>query len=100
MEKKNPFIFKYAENLKQLRAERTRNNICSMCGRNRIVEGRNSCAECLKRQSDRTKRIYYERKAAGICVKCGKHPAAPGKVKCTDCAQMYKANYEGGNDGI
>lgn len=78
----------------------TRKDICYICGKNRIAEGKKSCPECLKKQSERMKILYHERKTNGICVLCGKRLAVPGKVKCTECAQMYKADYEGGNDGI
>lgn len=101
MEKKSDLYSKLASYaFKQNRKRREERGMCIRCGKRPAVPNRKHCNECLESARLSTKQSYDTRKAQGICVKCGKRPAAPGKVKCTECAQMYKADYEGGKDGI
>ena len=78
--------------------------ICCQCGAAPARLDRTLCAECSKRQHEKTeksdpgRRRDYEntvarkdrRYALGLCVVCGKRPYRPGHKSCEYCAQKQR----------
>ena len=63
--------------------------ICTKCGKNQALPGRNYCAECKQYQHEYNVTYRYKRylalKNKGICTRCGVAEARPGKTLCEIC---------------
>lgn len=64
--------------------------LCSHCGKNKPVEGRIICQECLNKC--KANRDY--KRAHGLCVKCGRNKAAPNRKYCDECLEWRHNRYE------
>lgn len=74
--------------MKELRQRHKANGVCATCGKNKPMEGRVTCPECLKKQQRQRLRYAREHKIRkikpdGICKWCDK-PVVPGKKFCQE----------------
>lgn len=57
---------------------------CTVCGKEKAVEGRTRCEKCAAKRRE----YYYKKKREGLCVDCNK-PAKVG-VRCEACAKKRR----------
>ncbi|GAA0093003.1 hypothetical protein UT300009_30330 [Paraclostridium bifermentans] len=79
--------------------------ICVSCGKNKAVEGRVQCEDCIEKDLQRTKTFNKERKkkyarrkkdlceAFGVCTTCMKRDMHKGK-QCLECYLKRKRKYK------
>ena len=81
------------------------NNICTVCGKEKVPNGERICPECRAKNAERKhitdeqrarynknvrkkqNLLYKQRSEMGICTRCGKRKAMFGKKKCGICLQ-------------
>ena len=64
--------------------------LCTMCGRERPVEGVAVCESCRSNRRARERERYARRKAEGCCVRC-REPVPAGASRCRRCAAVEAA---------
>lgn len=80
------------------------NNLCNICGKERLFGQEKRCITCRQKNYElqksiteeqrikhniylrkHQKQLYQERSEQGICTRCGKRKANPGRKKCGIC---------------
>lgn len=110
VEDKRKYMREYQRNL---RAERKRLGICTVCGKENAFSPYVRCAACIEKvaikdatylsqldavrkkkirasQKQSRQKIFQKRKALGFCPKCGKRKPVAGKKLCERCLVKYR----------
>lgn len=92
---------RYKENFRirqnVLYQERSRNGICTRCGKRKAMPGRKRCGICLKKDADAKRvknadkiNIREYREKNHLCYFCGKPIDLPTGKTCKDCVEKFK----------
>lgn len=84
--------------LKQVRAERKANGICTNCGKRPSEQGKTRCTECLlklrqasikrNRKQGRVPRELFD--GIDLCIKCGRNHPVNGYKLCESCLEKAR----------
>lgn len=87
--------------------ERSKNGICTRCGKRKAAIGKKKCAICLEKDAEQHRKKYLNktnereiRKLNHLCYFCGKEIDVERKNICNDCYEKFKeaGSANGGNN--
>lgn len=96
-EQKNRYSARFKEQQKSLYKERSKNGICTRCGKYKAEKGKKKCRICLDKDAEMHRKRTYNKKGVReyrkenhLCYHCGKEiDRATGEI-CQSCWEIFR----------